>query len=186
MKKRITKLLAVVLAVAMISGTSVVALAETNEELLAQYYAALASMQGNNGGTTAQASNDELLAQYYAALAKQQASGKKQNTNGKVFYATDATFDSEVTNYTGGLVLVDFYADWCGPCQSMKPILNKIAKDHPEYKIVEMDVDTNYVPDIFGVRSIPYFMIVKDGVVQESFVGSCSEKTMLNHLKKYK
>lgn len=187
MKKRVTKILAVLLATVMAASASVVAFADTNEELLAQYYAALERQQANQNGNqdnSQQASVEDQLAQYYAALAKQQAKAGKAR-NGSVVTVTDATFDAEVSFYMGGLVLVDFSATWCGPCQSMKPILKKIAKNHPEYKIVEMDVDTNNIPNDLGIDAIPFFLFVKNGIIQDYFVGACSEKDMLKMLKKY-
>ena len=182
MKSRMKKILAVVLAVVTTVSCSVFAFADqTNDELLAQYYAALAKMQGN----TAEKTNDELLAQYYAALAKTQgaANQKAAKTNGKPVEVDDSNFKEEVLDYNG-VVVVDFYADWCGPCQSMVPIMKKIAKEHTEYKIVEVNVDYSYISDFYQVYSIPTFMVFKNGQLKGSFVGSCSEKTMLSKIKK--
>lgn len=175
MKKRI---LAIILAVVTTLSGSMVALADTNEELLAQYYAALAKMNGQ-----APASNEDLLAQYYAALAKQGKSAPKAPaTVNKPVVANDDTFEAEVLN-APGIVIVDFYADWCGPCKRMKPVMEKIAKDHPEYKIVEVNVDYNYVASKYGVSSIPNFHVFKDGKHKGNFIGSSSEASTLQKIK---
>lgn len=176
MKKRI---LAIVMAVVTMLGSSVVAFADTNDDLLAQYYAALAKMTG--GKTT---NTDDLLAQYYAALAKQGKTAPAQQTKvNEPIEVTDATFQAEVLN-SKGITIVDFYADWCGPCQRMKPVMKSIAQKHPEYKIVEVNIDYNDIAASYGVNSIPNFFVFKDGKLKGNFVGSSSEASTLNQIKK--
>lgn len=74
-------------------------------------------------------------------------------------------------------VLLDFYADWCGPCQSLLPIVERLADKYEEDVIIaKVNVDQN--PELsqeFGVRSIPALFFVRDGQVQESLVGLQSE-----------
>lgn len=78
---------------------------------------------------------------------------------------TDATFQEETKD---GIVLVDFWATWCGPCRMQAPILEQLSEelDESELKIVKMDVDENPVtPQSFGVMSIPTLLFKKDGEV---------------------
>lgn len=78
-----------------------------------------------------------------------------------LIHGTDKSFES---NIASGKVLVDFYADWCGPCKMIAPVLEEIAKDRSDINIVKIDVDT--YQDLamkFGVMSIPTLIIFKDG-----------------------
>ena len=84
---------------------------------------------------------------------------------------TDATFEAETKE---GLVLVDFWATWCGPCRMQAPILEKLSEEllEDELKIVKMDVDEN--PDTaraFGIMSIPTLLFKKDGEVVKQVAG---------------
>ena len=70
-------------------------------------------------------------------------------------------------------VLVDFYADWCGPCQTIKPVLEELAREHDGHVDVrKADVDENQgLAQHYGVRGIPTLLLFKDGQVQETLVG---------------
>jgi thioredoxin 1 len=84
---------------------------------------------------------------------------------------TDATFAEETDK---GLVLIDFWATWCGPCRMQAPILDQLAEsyDEDEFKIVKMDVDENpETPASFGVMSIPTLILKKDGQVVDNAIG---------------
>lgn len=85
---------------------------------------------------------------------------------------TTADFDGDVLQHDG-VVLVDFYADWCGPCKAVEPLLEDLAREYEgELKIVKVDTDAETeLKDRFGVRGIPYFLIVKGGEVVQSFAG---------------
>jgi thioredoxin 1 len=77
-------------------------------------------------------------------------------------------------------VLIDFYADWCGPCKMLSPILAKIAADHPEITVVKCDVDANQdLAMKFGVRSIPTVVAIKKGVEVNRKVGLAGENVLL-------
>ena len=81
---------------------------------------------------------------------------------------TDATFEAETKE---GLVLVDFWATWCGPCRMQAPILEKLSQElsEDELKILKMDVDENpNTARTFGIMSIPTLLFKKDGQVQTS------------------
>ncbi|MGM0125103.1 thioredoxin [Enterococcus sp. AZ194] len=84
---------------------------------------------------------------------------------------TDKTFAEETDN---GLVLIDFWATWCGPCRMQAPILEQLNEEYDdgELKIVKMDVDENpETPASFGVMSIPTLLLKKDGEVVEKLIG---------------
>jgi thioredoxin 1 len=95
--------------------------------------------------------------------------------------ATDATFDQEVL-HAKGLVLVDFWAEWCGPCKMIAPILHEIDAEMPDkIKIVKVDVDANPTPPtMFGVRSIPALMLFKDGKLVDTKVGVAPKTTLIS------
>lgn len=84
---------------------------------------------------------------------------------------TDKDFATETDE---GLVLIDFWATWCGPCRMQAPILEQLSEeyDEDEVKIVKMDVDENpATPASFGIMSIPTLLLKKDGEVVEKAVG---------------
>lgn len=84
---------------------------------------------------------------------------------------TDASFAQETDK---GLVLIDFWAAWCGPCRMQAPILDQLgeAYDEEDLKIGKMDVDANpETPAAFGVMSIPTLILKKDGQVVEKVIG---------------
>ena len=84
---------------------------------------------------------------------------------------TDATFKEEIKE---GLVLVDFWATWCGPCRMQAPILEQLGEelDESELKICKLDVDENpTTPQAFGVMSIPTLIFFKDGQMVKQVVG---------------
>ena len=88
-----------------------------------------------------------------------------------VQHASEDTFDSIVLK-SSVPVLVDFYADWCGPCRSLGPTLEELAGETPEAKIVKVNVDDS--PNLaaeYGVDSIPSLKVFKNGAVTRQFVG---------------
>ena len=77
--------------------------------------------------------------------------------------------------------IVDFYADWCGPCQMMMPVMEEIAKEHTVYKI-NVD-DENELALSFGIMSIPCIISFKDGKEYKKQVGMCSKSEIEDLLK---
>ena len=98
--------------------------------------------------------------------------------------ATQATF-KELIN-TDQPVLVDFWAEWCGPCQMMTPIVNELSEEFAgKAKIAKVDVDSNSELTVeFGVRNIPTILIFKNGEVVEKIVGTTTKKELENRIAK--
>ena len=89
---------------------------------------------------------------------------------------SDSNFESEVLQATGP-VLVDFYAEWCGPCKAMSPIIDELsASMASKLKVVKVNIDESpNAPTKYGVRGVPTFMIFKDGKVIDQRVGGMSK-----------
>lgn len=80
-------------------------------------------------------------------------------------------FENEVMT-SSDLVLVDFYADWCGPCKAIGPILDQISEENPSAKIYKLNIDDEgAIAERFGVQSIPTLITFKDGEVVDCVVG---------------
>ncbi len=100
--------------------------------------------------------------------------------NEKIVHVSDSTFDEEVLN-SAIPVLVDFWAEWCGPCKMIAPVLDELADEYEgKLKICKVDVDANpEIPPKFGIRGIPTLIVFKDGNVEATKVGALS-KTQLS------
>ena len=96
-----------------------------------------------------------------------------------ITHVTDATFDADVLK-SGTPVLVDFWAEWCGPCKMIGPILEEVAISHAgKIKITKVDVDVNReVAAKYGIRGIPTLLLFKNGELAAQKVGALS-KTQL-------
>ncbi len=96
---------------------------------------------------------------------------------------TDQNFNDEVLS-SSKPVLVDFWAEWCGPCKMIGPILEEIdAEMNQEIKIVKVDVDTNNQTAMnYAIRSIPTLIIFKDAAVQAQHIGAASKAQLENFI----
>ena len=96
---------------------------------------------------------------------------------------TDATFQAEVLQ-SPVLTVTDLWADWCGPCKRLAPILDEIAAEYPDkIRIAKLDVDSNPdVPSQYGVMSIPTLLVFKGGALVESIVGFQPKERLLTKL----
>jgi thioredoxin 1 len=101
-----------------------------------------------------------------------------------VITLTDANFDSEISSSTVP-VIVDFWAEWCGPCRMLSPILDELAKDQ-EGKVKIGKVNVDEAPNLaakFGVRSIPMLVFFKDGAAKDTVVGVQSKDALAKRLQ---
>ena len=96
-----------------------------------------------------------------------------------IVHATDASFEAEVIN-SDIPVLVDYWAEWCGPCKMIAPVLEEVAESYAgKIKIVKVDVDSNKeIAQKHAIRGVPTLMVFKDGSAQATKVGALS-KTQL-------
>lgn len=98
-------------------------------------------------------------------------------------HVTDATFDTDVLK-SSQPVLVDYWAEWCGPCKAIAPILDDVSKSYDgRVKVVKLNVDENRdVPAKFGIRGIPTLMLFKDGQLAATKVGALSKAQLVAFL----
>ena len=81
-------------------------------------------------------------------------------------------------------VLLDFYADWCGPCRMVSPLVDEIAEENPQYLVCKVNVDN--APELaqaFGIVSIPTLVVLKNGAIASQAVGARSKEQILELLK---
>jgi len=96
-----------------------------------------------------------------------------------IVYVTDDSFEQEVLQ-SDVPVLVDYWAEWCGPCKMIAPILDEIVGDYAgRLKIAKLNIDENSAtPPKYGIRGIPTLMIFKDGDVEATKVGAMSKSQL--------
>ena len=92
---------------------------------------------------------------------------------------TDASFVDDVLNQKG-VVVVDFWAPWCGPCRAVGPIIDELAKEYEgKVRVVKMNVDENpATPTKFGIRAIPTLVVFKNGETVEQITGAVTKAAM--------
>ncbi|MGI9302925.1 MAG: thioredoxin TrxA [Gammaproteobacteria bacterium] len=97
----------------------------------------------------------------------------------KISHVTDGSFEDDVLN-SDDPVLVDYWAEWCGPCKSIAPILDELADEYAgKLKIAKLNIDENpATPPKYGIRGIPTLMIFKGGDVEATKVGAVSKSQL--------
>ena len=107
-------------------------------------------------------------------------------TNHSTVHVTDASFASEIEQ-ANGLVLVDFWASWCGPCQIVAPILEQLAGEYAgRAKVTKLDVDANQRTAMrFNVRSIPSILFFKNGQHVDTVIGAVPKATLEGKIKQH-
>lgn len=103
-----------------------------------------------------------------------------------VVYLNKETFEKEIAK-EGVTALIDFYADWCGPCKMVGPIIEAIAKEVTDVKICKVNVDSeSELAAAFSVMSIPTIVLMKDGKVLDTQIGLATKTKLLAMLDKAK
>ena len=100
-------------------------------------------------------------------------------SNPHIIHTTDATFAEDVLK-SDKPVLLDFWAEWCGPCKMIAPIIDQIAGEYADkLKIAKLDIDSNpATPPKFGIRGIPTLILFKNGTVEAQKVGAVSRSQL--------
>jgi thioredoxin 1 len=102
------------------------------------------------------------------------------------FVLTESNFKQEVLE-AKELVLVDFWAPWCGPCRAVSPIIEEIAKEYKDkIKVGKLNVDDYpQIASTYGIMSIPTLLIFKEGKILDSIIGVVSKSEIVSRIKNY-
>lgn len=102
-----------------------------------------------------------------------------------VNYLKEADFDDKVQN-TSKLMVVDFFATWCGPCRMLEPLLMKAAQAEPEVDFYKVDIDKEEeLAAKFRIMTVPTLLFIKNGEIVEKSVGVISERDMMSIIKRH-
>ena len=97
-----------------------------------------------------------------------------------IVHGTDQTFEQEISN---GVVLVDFWAAWCGPCKMIAPVLEELAAEKEDVKIVKVDVDNNQVTAAeYQIMSIPSLLLFVDGELKAKTAGFMPKEALIDFI----
>ena len=106
-----------------------------------------------------------------------------ENAKSDVLDIESSNFETEVIK-SEKKVLIDFYADWCGPCQKLSPIVDKFAEEHSEIKVVRIDIDAQEeLADRYNIRSIPTLVVIENGEEINRVIGLVSEEKIIELCK---
>lgn len=96
---------------------------------------------------------------------------------------TDATFKEAIAE---GVSLVDCWAEWCGPCRMLAPVIEELSEEMDEVNFYKLDVDeNNEIPSQLGIRSIPTMLITKDGQIVDTLVGFMPKDAIAQTIQKH-
>lgn len=96
---------------------------------------------------------------------------------------TKDNFDTEIKQYAG-VALIDFYADWCGPCKMVSPVVDELGETQDTYKICKVNVDDeSELASAFGVMSIPTLAVMKNGEIADTHIGLAGKSKILAMLE---
>ena len=110
-------------------------------------------------------------------------SENNENQKSDVLDIELSNFETEVIK-SEKKVLIDFYADWCGPCQKLSPIVDKFAEEHSEIKVVRIDIDAQEdLADRYNIRSIPTLVVIENGEEINRVIGLVSEEKIIELCK---
>ena len=100
-------------------------------------------------------------------------------SNPQIVHTSDSSFEADVLK-SSKPVLLDFWAEWCGPCKMIAPILDEVAKEYGDrVQVTKINIDENpQTPPRFGIRGIPTLMLFKDGKVEAQKVGALSKSQL--------
>ena len=106
--------------------------------------------------------------------------------SGDIIHVSDSTFEEQVLK-SDNPVLVDYWAEWCGPCKMIAPILDEIAKEYDgKLLVAKLNIDENpSTPPKYGIRGIPTLMLFKDGDVEATKVGALSKSQLTAFLDQH-
>ena len=124
-------------------------------------------------------SNDAITPKHTAFPPRQRYHTEAATLSDKIVYVTDDSFEDEILK-ADGPVLVDYWADWCGPCKMIAPILDEIADEYTgRLKVAKLNIDENpNTPPKYGIRGIPTLMLFKAGNVEATKVGAVSKSQL--------
>ena len=98
---------------------------------------------------------------------------------------SDSTFQDDISSQSN-LVLVDFWAEWCGPCKQISPILEEIANEKENLNILKLNIDENpATPQKYNIRGIPTLMLFKDGKLVDTKIGSLPKTSLEDWINSY-
>jgi thioredoxin 1 len=106
--------------------------------------------------------------------------GVTQRMSEQIVHVTDDSFESDVLK-SSQPVLIDYWAEWCGPCKMIAPVLDEIAEEYAgRLKVAKLNIDDNpNTPPRYGIRGIPTLMLFKDGEVEATKVGAVSKSQLV-------
>jgi len=109
-------------------------------------------------------------------VAQENVVKKEENDMDDIMSVTSENFEAEVLK-SDKKVLIDFYADWCGPCKMLSPIVEEVAKENESIKVVKVNIDYNQALAVkYGVSSIPTLVVIENGETKNVSVGLISKE----------